>query len=193
MKKKDSLIFKIILVLLFFCPVYFFGQATGTPDPLEPADISEGPMGFRGFKLGMTVDQVKSLLLEDLYFDYRGEPDVSFMPETTQVLIECEGFSFIDRAYFQFNDGKLYILILVLNEDKVDHYSLFTTLIEKYGDFTSLDPLKVEWQLEKIRLFLERPLSVKYVDIEVFNRITEQGEADEQERDLSRQQFLDQF
>ena len=190
MKKKDSAIFKIIFVLLFFCPFYFFGQAT---DSIKPDDISEGPMGFRGFKLGMTVDQVKSLLLEDLYFDYRGDPDVSFMPETTQVLIECEGFSFIERAYFQFNDEKLYILILVLNEDKVDHYSLFTTLIEKYGDFTSLDPLKVEWHFENVRLFLERPLSVKYVDVEVFDKITEQGEADEQERDLSRQQFLDQF
>ncbi len=192
---KNSILMRTVLVfLIIFCiPHNSNAQATGSQEQIETDSVQTEPVGFRNIRLGMTVDQVKSLLLEDPYFDYRGDPDVSFTPETTQILIECEGFSFIKRAYFQFNNERLYILILVLNEYKVDHYSLFTTLIDKYGDFTNLDPLKVEWQFENILLFLERPLSVKYIDIDVFNKIIEQGEADELERDISRQQFLDQF
>lgn len=186
-------IFKLLIIniVIFMIPFNLNAQSTGTPDTEIPG-IAE-PAGFRNIKLGMTVDQVKSILLEDPYFDYRGEPDVSFTPETTQVLIECEGYSYIKRAFFQFYEERLYILILILNEDKVDHYSLFTTLTDKYGNFTSLDPLKILWKFENINLYLEKPLSVKYVDMDVFNKITDLGKADENDRDVSRQQFLEQF
>lgn len=141
----------------------------------------------------MDVEAVKEALLEDPWFDYRGEPDVSFLPNSQDYLIECEGTGYVRRAYFQFYEKKLYILILVLNREIVDHYSLFMTLNGKYGEFASLSPSKVMWEFENTTLSLERPLSVKYIDKVVFEEIKVSGRADENLRDLSRSRFLDEF
>jgi hypothetical protein len=151
------------------------------------------PEGFRGIVLGMSLEEVKSRLVEDPYFDYRGDPDVSFLPQSQQSLIECRGFSFIDRAYFQFHEEELFIMILALNEERIDHYSLFTTLSEKYGRFSSLSPTKTVWDFGDLRMTLERPLSVKYIDMEVFSVLKAEGQVEEDLRSLSRSQFLELF
>jgi hypothetical protein len=131
--------------------------------------------------------------MEDPFFDYRGDPDVSLLPQTLESLIECAGFSYIRRAYFQFHEKKLYIMILVLDESKLDHYSLFTTLSAKYGAFTSLSPQKVVWQSEDTVFSLERPLTVKYVDRRVFESLKDQSQAEEDLREVSRRRFLEEF
>ena len=138
----------------------------------ENSDKIDLPNGYREIKLGMSVDDVKTKLFK--YFAYRGEPDVSFLPNTSDYLIECEGYSYIKRAYFQFYNEKLYIIILVLDETKLDHYSLLTTFTKKYGEFTSLSPVKVEWLSDDVLLCIERPMSVKYIDLEVFNKLKQE-------------------
>jgi hypothetical protein len=151
------------------------------------------PQGFRGVSLGMDLDTVKGLLLEDPYFDYRGDPDVSFLPRSVESLIECRGNSYVDRAYFQFAEKKLYIMTIVLDLDRIDHYSVFTRLTDKYGPFTSLTPLKVTWEFSDTVLTLERPLALKYIDKEVFDRQLEEGQAKEAVQDISRKRFLENF
>jgi hypothetical protein len=84
-------------------------------------------------------------------------------------------------------------MTVILDPDKIDHYSLFTTLSEKYGNFVSLNPSKVVWDFDSVLLSLEKPLSVKYIDKEVFNQIKEAGIAEADLRELSRQKFLDEF
>ncbi len=44
------------------------------------------PRGFRSIELGMELEQVKELLIEDPLFDYRGDPDISFLPQPPQHL-----------------------------------------------------------------------------------------------------------
>ena len=160
---------------------------------LPIAAQAEIPDGFRGILLGMDLQRVKERLLEDPYYDYRGDPDVSFLPQTQESLIECRGFSYIDRAYFQFHEKKLYIIIILINQEKIDHYSLFSTLFEKYGEFGSLSPEKVVWESGVTLFSLERPLSVKYIDKQVFNAIKEAGASEESFREITREQFLEQF
>ena len=104
------------------------------------------PLGFRGITVGMGLDQVKQALKADPLFRYRGDPDVSFLPQTSQYLIECEGNSYLRRAYFQFADSRLFIMILVLDTQRLDHYSLFSALSTKYGQPASLSPQEVVWQ-----------------------------------------------
>jgi hypothetical protein len=154
---------------------------------------TEIPDGFRGILLGMDLQQVKDRLLEDPYFDYRGDPDVSFLPQTQESLIECRGFSYIERAYFQFHEKKLYIIIILINQEKIDHYSLFSTLMEKYGEFNSLSPDKAVWESGVTLFSLERPLSVKYIDKRVFNAIKDAGASEDSFREITREQFLEQF
>lgn len=151
------------------------------------------PRGFRGIELGMTLEQAKATLAEDPLFDYRGDPDVSLLPQPPQTLIECAGHSFLRRAYLQFHEKKLYILILVLAPERMDYYSMFSTLSRKYGEPQSLDPGEAVWAFPGLRLSLERPVSVKYIDTAVFERLQAAGRAERDLWEISRNEFLEQF
>ena len=151
------------------------------------------PSSFRGLSLGMGLDEVKTALKADALFRYRGDPDVSFLPQTSQYLIECEGNTFLKRAYFQFADSRLFIMILVLDTTLLDHYSLFSTLSGKYGPPTSLSPTESVWDSDAVRFSLERPLTVKYVDNKTFKALLAKGGAQTNLEQLSRESFLGQF
>jgi hypothetical protein len=141
----------------------------------------------------MGLEQVKSALLADPLFSYRGDPDVSFLPQTSQYLIECSGNAYLKRAYFQFADSRLYIMILVLDPQKLDHFSLFSALTAKYGQPTSLDPAETVWQTDVERFSLEKPLTVKYIDATTFSALLSQGGAQKDLEQLSREKFIEQF
>ena len=87
------------------------------------------PSGFKNIKLGMSVDEVKDALKKDVQFGYRGDRDVSFLPGTTNVLIETETsknapYSYLDRCWFQFYEEKLYVITINIKTTKLDHYSV---------------------------------------------------------------------
>jgi hypothetical protein len=163
------------------------GQPVPGPDSVQP------PRGFRSIQLGMELEQVKQLLIEDPLFDYRGGPDISFLPLPPQTLIETSGSSFIRRAYFQFDQDRLYIIILSLDPDRLDYYTLYSTLSNKYGQPTSLNPTEAVWRFETLRLSLERPLNVKYIDTTVFEALKEEGQVQEDLWEISKENFLQQF
>lgn len=181
------------IFLSLICSVPVFAQSAAGSSSAPSAAASPPPVGFRALTLGMSLDQVKSALQADTLFRYRGDPDVSFLPQTSQYLIECEGMSYIRRAYFQFADGRLFIMILVLDEQKLDHYSMFQALSAKYGPPTSLSPQEAVWQSDPVRFSLERPLTVKYVDAKTFAAILSKGSASKDFEQLSREKFLEQF
>ena len=82
----------------------------------------------------MSIDEVEGLLKKDALFSYHGPSDVSLLPSPNMSLIEVEGLSFVKRAFFQFYDGKLWVMVFFLNSDKIDHYSIYSSLTGKYGD-----------------------------------------------------------
>lgn len=162
------------------------GQAAASPaQPL--------PRGFRSISLGMGLDQVKQALKSDPLFLYRGDPDVSFLPQTRQYLIECAGATFLRRAYFQFSDSRLYIMILMLDPQKLDHFSLYSAFTAKYGGPSSLNPQETVWQSDAVRFSLERPLTVKYIDRALFAAGLEAGKAPNDLEQLSKEKFIEQF
>ena len=173
--------------VFLLCASAFAQAPAASGAPLPP------PVKFRGVELGMALDQVKAALTADALFRYRGDPDVSFLPQTSQYLIECEGASFIRRAYFQFSDGRLFIMILVLDDQDLDHYSMFSTLGSKYGPPTSLSPQEAVWNSDAVRFSLERPLTVKYVDNKTFAAILAKSGSQKDLDQLSREKFLEQF
>jgi hypothetical protein len=183
-KMRGLSLFSCILILVAVLPFQVHAQA---------AVSGLAPSGFRSIKLGMDLESVKKALKEDPYFRYRGDPDVSFLPFREQTLIECEGNTYIDRAYFQFHENKLYIIILVMNREKVDYYSLFTTFTRKYGINTSLNPQEVIWDGTATRLSLEKPASVKYIKKDVFEKLKVEGQATQSLAEQSLKEFLDQF
>jgi hypothetical protein len=170
-----------------------FAAAAACPARAQESGSREAPRGFRGLALGMGLEQVKERLAADALFGYRGDPDVSLLPTPQQTLIECTGASWVRRAFFQFHESRLFSIILVLDDRRLDYYTLFDTLTRKYGGSTRLDPSEAVWEFPGLRLSLERPLSVKYLDSGVFAALREQGRAGEALSEVSKKMFLEEF
>jgi len=158
--------------------------------PLYSQDL---PDGYRSIRLGMSLEEVKNALVSDAVFGYRGERDVSLLPDQEKVLIETEGPSFLSRCWFQFHDQKLYIITITMNEELMDYYSLFKTLFDKYGQPESLSPEIVIWEDNTTRMSLERPLTVKYLDVAVYNSLLNSSQVNQSAGEFSRQKFLESF
>ncbi|MDR0668571.1 MAG: hypothetical protein LBF95_00685 [Treponema sp.] len=153
----------------------------------------ELPRQFRGLSLGMGLEELKAALAADVLFSFRGDRDVSFLPNPQQNLVETTGLSFVKRAFFQLDKGALFIMAFTMNTDLVDYYSLFTALSEKYGPPGSLSPRQSVWENGSTRLALERPLTVKYIDLGVFNGLVEDSTVQETYELRLRQEFIDAF
>lgn len=164
--------------------------ATGKEIQAQPI-----PDSFGNIKLGMSVDEVKEMLKKDMQFGYRGDRDVSLMPGENRTLIETDSaryapHSYLDRCWFQFYEDKLYIMTINMNQEKLDHYSVFSQMCEKYGSPTSLNPDKSEWISSSVIVDLERPLSIKYTDRAVMEKIQNASFVDKTAKEKSREQFL---
>jgi hypothetical protein len=145
---------------------------------------------FRGIDLGMDRDSAIAALKKDPIFAYRGPEDLSLLPSPNQSLIEVAGLSFVRRGYFQFFEGKLWVMILELDADKVDHYSVYTSLVAKYGEPGLLDPKESRWEDTTTRMALERPLTLRYMDMTVYGKLREGSGAKASVQALDRQGFL---
>jgi hypothetical protein len=153
----------------------------------------ELPRQFRDIRLGMSLEELKTSLEADDLFTFRGDRDVSFLPDPQQFLVETTGLSFIKRAFFQLHSGELFIMAFSMNTDLIDYYSIFTALREKYGEPKDLSPRQSVWEDSGLRLTLERPLTVKYIDLGVFNGIMEASSVEKTHELLRRQEFIDAF
>jgi hypothetical protein len=193
-----SILAAFFVYALFF-PFPLSAQAGETPagagavSGADPGPAALPPANFREFGLGMGIDALKSALEKDGLFNFRGDRDVSFLPNRDQSLIETTGFSFIRRAFFQLRDGKLFIMAFNLDPGLVDHYSVYTSFVKKYGEPAALSPREAVWESEAVRVAIERPLTVKYIDKQVFNEIVSESETAESAELLRRQEFLDDF
>ena len=170
---------------------------TATQESAGEAENAEGgttlPRQFRQMVLGMGMDELQQALQNDDLFNFRGERDVSFLPVREESLIETSGSSFIRRAFFQLRDGSLFIMSFTMNPEMIDHHSLFTTLVRRYGQPTYLNPRESVWETEDTRISLERPLSVRYIDRRVFDDIVSESSLMQSSRVQQRQEFLDEF
>ena len=151
------------------------------------------PRAYRGISLGMNPDAVKNLLLQDSWFDYRGEADVSLLERPRASLIDAGGSLFITRGLFQFEEEALSAIMLELNPETIDWFTVYTTLEGRYGTPVDLNPSKAWWEDGNTRLALERPLTVKYLDLGVFEA-ARTAESDRIAwREQARKEFLDEF
>ncbi len=165
----------------------------GSVSGIVPPDARTLPRGFGTIMFGLSRDEVGERLFDDPNFDYRGEPDVQFLPRREQVVIDTAGFDFVDRGYFQFVDGDLYSIIIKLNTRMMDYFTMYTQLSNTYGHPDAISPQNAVWERGGVRLALERPLSVKYLDLAVFDEIRDEGRMRESDRAAARREFLDQF
>ncbi|MDR0443105.1 MAG: hypothetical protein LBH44_06850 [Treponema sp.] len=175
----------LICLRMLMCTV-FFALTVSLP-------AQELPRQFRELSLGMNLDELKANLLKDGLFNFRGDRDVSFLPAREQSLVETTGSSFVKRAFFQLWDASVFIMAFTLNTEIMDHYSVFTQLVEKYGEPAWLNPKEAVWETETTRISVERPLTVKYIDKKIFDDIVSESGLIESHQVRQRQEFLDEF
>ena len=170
------------------------GAQTAAPAGTSAQEKYEAlPRQFRGLSLGMGLDDLKSALAKDGLFTFRGDRDVSFLPIREQTLVETTGLLYIKRAFFQLAGGAVFIMSFSLDTKQIDHYSVFTTLVKKYGPPKSLSPGEAVWETDDTRVSIERPLTIKYIDKKVFNRLIENSKALEDRQLILREDFLGDF
>jgi hypothetical protein len=166
---------------------------TGPDENGAAAEAGNLPRTFRGISLGMDLEALKTALERDGLFYFRGDRDVSFLPVGEQSLLETTGFSFIRRAFFQLREGELFVMAFSLDPALIDHYSVFTSFVKKYGEPFSLDPKQALWESEDTRITIERPLTVKYIDKRIFAEIMGESAVNEGAEVFLREEFLDGF
>lgn len=154
------------------------------------------PNGYKDIKLGMSVDETKDALIKDTDFGYHGDRDVSLLPGENRVLIESDaerglGSNFLTRCWFQFSNDYLYIITINMNRERIDYYSVFKTLKEKYGEPDTITPQMATWRSDSVTMTLEKPLSLKYIDNEVFNELQKSSNVSPSAKEATQQMFLD--
>jgi hypothetical protein len=195
---------KYNIILLFLISQLLYSQSSLFEDETEGNDketieesgseeISDLPRGYRSILLGMEFTEVKDLLLRDSRFDFRGDPDVSIQKNGDQSLISSSGRAFIEQGFFQFNENALYLIILHMDSERIDFFSLQKKLTEKYGTPAELSPEGLFWKNEKVQLSLEYPLTIKYLDLDVFNSFIKEEVRLKSFQEISRSEFLEDF
>ncbi len=158
----------------------------------EPAYVSV-PRSYRAFYLGMGIEELRQALASDPYLVYTDQPDVSMSALWEKLLLECEGRSFIRRAFFQIDQGLVISMSFDLNGALLDYFSVYSSLKSKYGEPPRLSPMEAVWQSESTRVALERPLTIKYLDRAAFDAFLSSARAEEEGLALQRKEFLDEF
>ena len=154
------------------------------------------PRGYGGVNLNMSVDEAKKALKENSDFGYNGDRDVSLLPGENKTLIETDAtvfarWSFLERCWFAFYEDSLYTITLNLNRNKTDYYSVYTSLVNKYGEPSEFSPERAIWKSDDVQLSLEKPLAIKYIDLKIFNSLIEQSRVDKTSTEKMHKEFLD--
>lgn len=171
----------MVLLLLAVLPVRVFSQE---------ATLRRG---FREIQLQLPMERVQDLLAADSAFDYRGPADLSMALSREEPVIDTRGRGFVQRGLFQFSREQLYIITLYLDQRHLDYFQLFEQLRQRYGDPVDLDPRRAVWDDAVTRIELERPLTVRYIDLDAFETIRQERRMLRAAQDVSREQFLEEF
>ncbi|MBI9102132.1 MAG: hypothetical protein JEY99_06940 [Spirochaetales bacterium] len=175
-----------ILFLMLITSLFFLAAE-------ENLDFQPLPKGFQDITLGLSMDETRAALMDDAWFLFRGEPDVSLLSSPNQTLIDSRGADYVSRGLFQFKDDFLYTITIILNSERMDYFSMFTSFNQKYGEFSSLNPDMAVWEDDTVRISLEKPLSVKYIHKETFETLRREAARGINLGTMNRQEFIDQF
>jgi hypothetical protein len=179
----------LFLVVLLFAP------------PLEAQDTAREalPRAFQGLSLGMSRDALKTALRENSLFRVKEAQDdlltMSAMSSGAENTLEVDGVprGFIRRAFFELNDEQVFTMSFVMDTALVDHYSVFMSLVNKYGEPSFLDPKQTVWESDETWVAIERPLTVKYIDLGVFNALIAGANAQQSANERRREDFLNEL
>ena len=78
-----------------------------------------------------------------------------------------------------------------LNRKKVDYYSVYSSLCKKYGEPVEFSPERAVWKNDTVQFSLERPLALKYIQLDTFNSLIDESRVEKTANEKLREDFLD--
>lgn len=183
----------IVLVAGVLClSVSLYAQTTTSTVRLNDSNGGNASLsrGYDGINLGMPYQTVYDALINSPSLGYRGKPDVSLSPGRDEKIIEARGGRYVKRGIFQFRDDKLFTIILEFNSDHLDFYGLYSSFLTRFGESKTLSPDAVIWENAEIRIILEKPLSIKYIDKIVMEKLEKDAGIQEAVQERSRSEFM---
>ena len=142
----------------------------------KPA-ITQTPItGFKDINLGSTREDTINAILSDrtmiLPRKYMtGSVDIT--AEESATFLALEENKFYRSGYFIFKNDSLYSITIYFQPNQVDFLELLSALNSKYDKGAFLDANTVAWQNGNMRIILERPSIIKYINM---NNITTTSE-----------------
>lgn len=138
----------------------------------KPAITQTAITGFKDIQLGSTRDDVINAILSDntmiLPKKYMtGSVDIA--AEESATFLALEENKFYKSGYFIFKNDSLYSITIHFQPNQVDFVEILSALNSKYSKGAFLDANTVAWQNGNMRMILERPSIVKYINM---NNIT---------------------
>lgn len=170
-------LFYVVIIIFIFADFFYC---------LEP--LSDG---YKDIKLGMSKETVQNILIKSSEFNYKKEEILTFRLEPDTDIISTEGYGYILIAYFHFHNDQLFQIILKLSEDKIGYYYLLKNFTDRFGKSTNLSPTRSIWDNEKIRIVIEKPCTLKYVYLPVWNGLLKEDATSDNILELNREKFVD--
>jgi len=149
--------------------------------------------GFGAITLGSSLDETIDELRASQFFIFNEDQDISRIPNSTNALITVAGEIHIESAFFQFDQERLISIQFILDTAIIDHFSIYTFLQNKYGEPQELNPTIIAWESESVRLSLEKPLIIKYIDLQFFTSQREERTIQRSEREERINAFLEEL
>lgn len=138
----------------------------------KPTITQTAITGFKDIQLGSTRDDVINAILSDntmiLPKKYM-TGSVDIVAEESSTFLALEENKFYKSGYFIFKNDSLYSITIHFQPNQVDFLELLSALNSKYSKGAFLDANTVAWQNGNMRMILERPSIVKYINM---NNIT---------------------
>jgi len=173
--------------------VFLFAGIIALIPAVLSAQAVELRRGFRSLELGLSFEEAQAVLRSDSAFSYRGEPDLSLSLSESSAVIDTAGRGYIKRALLQFNGDRLTILTLYLDQTTFDFFQLMEQLTDRYGPEKDMNPEWVVWEDARTRILLERPLTIRYLDLADLAERRSSGAVETSIQEEARERFLEEF
>jgi len=142
----------IVFIVIFIYPISIFSQE----------------IGFMGINIGLTREKVMEIADYNPIIHVPKNRDVELFPVEERKILTLSINPEIPNMYLQFYNNKLYSITMIFDEKYIDYYTLCSVLMDKYGEYTELNPDWREWNVNDIKIVVEKPSVVKYIALKEF-------------------------
>ena len=170
-------IFFVLLIIINFVS-FIYG--------IEP--LSEG---YKDIKLGITQDEAKNILKQSRDFNLKREEILTIRLEPDTEILSTEGFGFINFAYFHFHQDKLFQILLKIDKNRIGYYLLLKKMSTRFGSPSKFSPKRATWQNDKVRIAIEKPCTIKYIYLPIWNNLVKNDLSSDHILDSIREKFVD--